>query len=346
MDNIFVCPYCKGALDAQGDKFCCRSCGKAWPKVRGIPDFRILRDKYWGEYAQDKMNALLDRCREIGWHPALKEFFLAQDPEYFEYILDQGRANWHYLIPLKAQARILDAGCGWGTLSFSLRRSYGEVVAFDNVPQRLEFIDLRRKSENIDGLVPACGQINHLPFADDSFDLVVLNGVLEWIPLIESSDPYLAQLEALKEVRRVLKPGGYLYLAIENRWSAINFLGLKDTHSGLRFAPLLPRFLADIYSRALRGKDFREYTHTLIELRRMLKKSGFSEAIFYAPVPTYRRFYYLFPIEDAGCTDFFLKHLFHPYRRLQRFFAAVVRFPFAARLIKYFIPDFSAIARK
>jgi ubiquinone/menaquinone biosynthesis C-methylase UbiE len=266
----------------------------------------IYKKKYWGEYAQDVMNKLILQCKTMGWESALKEFFSKEDPEYYDYILDEGRANWHFLIPLKEDARILDLGCGWGTLSFALSKIYKEVIAFDVVTERLEFIEIRRRSQNLQNILSVCGQINYLPFPDNYFDLVILNGVLEWIPYIEEDkDPYPAQIEALREARRVLKKDGYLYLAIENRWSVINFLGFKDTHSGLRFAPLLPRYLANIYSRLMRKKDFREYTYTYWQHRKILKKVGFSQIKFYTPIPSYRRFYYLIPVDEHYQMKFF-----------------------------------------
>jgi ubiquinone/menaquinone biosynthesis C-methylase UbiE len=342
-----ACPLCKTRLISQSGSSACPSCGKEWPVGDGVRDFRISKDKYWGAYPERRITELNGRCKEIGWAGALKEFLAESDPEYYEYILDEARAHWDFMIPLEGNARVLDAGCGWGTLSFALAKKYREVVAFDVNKPQIEFIQTRARSENIGNLFAACGQVNYLPFPDASFDLAVLNGVLEWVPVIEAGKkPAAAQEEVLREIFRVLKKGGYLYLAIENRWSAINFLGFKDTHSGLRFAPLLPRPLADIYSRFARKKDFREYTYTYDEQKRILRKAGFSGADFYAPLPSYRNFYYLLPVECASRVRFFVENLLYARNKLQAFFIGVVKALFLHRYVKYFVPDFSIVARK
>ncbi|MCX5700374.1 MAG: methyltransferase domain-containing protein [Candidatus Omnitrophica bacterium] len=346
-DHKFVCPGCKGKLDYSNDLFSCPQCKNSWPLVEGLADFRVSKDKYWGEHPEEEIDRLILRCKQVGWSQALRDFFTVSDPEYYDSIIDKMRANWHFLVPLDKDARILDAGCGWGPLSFELASVYKEVIAFDITMQRLRFIDLRRVSEDLNNLTPVCGQVNHLPFPDGHFDLVIFNGILEWIPVMESKiNPYLAQLQALKEAARVLKKSGYLYLAIENRWSVINFLGFKDAHSHLRFAPLLPRFLADIYSRVVRKKDFREYTHTYWQQEKILKEAGFSETKFYSPLPAYRRFQFILPLNRVSRTKFFVRHLFRPRDNLQVFFSRIIRLPFVLNLTKYFVPDFSIFAKK
>lgn len=344
---MFVCPVCKASLVSEHDALLCTGCRALWPLKNGVPDFRTSRGKYWGEYSEVVMDQLLIKTQEAGWRPALQEFFSQRDPGYLEYITDDGRANWAYGLSLPQGSRVLDAGCGWGTLSFSLAKLCKEVFALDIVSQRLGLVRQRCRDEKQENVFPVCGEINRLPFPDDFFDLVVLNGVLEWIPSVEEgSKPCASQLEALKEIFRVLKKGARLYLAIENRWAAINFLGFRDTHSGLRFVPILPRFLADIYSRLVRGKDFREYTYTYREYQALLKKSGFDNAVFYAPLPTYRRFQYMIPIENVSRVKFFIKTIVASRNRRQQFFVWLTGVFCLYRFVKYFVPDFSIVAFK
>ena len=344
--DSFVCPACCGRLRSAAATLVCDVCSAAWPVVDGVPDFRSARDRYWGEYPAETMDRLLDVCRSKGWQEGLKEFFQARDPDYFEYLTDKRRANWSYLISLPEAGRVLDAGCGWGALTFPLADRFGDVYGLDIVPQRSAFVKMRAQQDNVRGVLPVCGQLTRLPFPDDFFDLAVLNGVLEWIPSTEDGDPLKVQEAALREVCRVLRPGGVMYLAIENRWAAINFLGFRDAHSGLRFAPVLPRALANIYSRIARGKDFREFTYTYAEHRKILRRTGFGRACFYAPLPTYRRFYYFLPVEDSRRVRFFLEKLVWSRNRLQRFFVAVTSRFRLYRFVKHFVPDFSIVAQK
>ena len=343
----YSCPICKTRLNKSVRAFRCTECKQDWRVTDGIPDFRIQADTYWGVYPEESMNRLVGRCRHIGFLPAVKEAFESSDPSFYDYIFDDSRANWHFVVPLEPEARVLDAGCGWGTLSFALAKHYGELVALDSCRQMLDLVSSRKQAEYPSGrnVTPVCGQLNCLPFPNGSFDLVVMNGVLEWVPFVEKDgDPVMLQLKALKEARRVLKKGGCLYCATENRWSAINFLGCRDTHSGLRFAPVLPRWLANLQSRLVRGKDFREYTHTIRQHRRMLKEAGFASSVFYAPLPSYRNFHYFLPLEDSRKIEFALRHLFYPRNNSQAFFIGLVKTFSLYKAVKHFVPDFGYTA--
>jgi ubiquinone/menaquinone biosynthesis C-methylase UbiE len=107
-------------------------------------------------------------------------------------------------LPVFPGARILDAGCGTGTLTLALLRTL-------KVPVKLTAVDLSASSmataKKYVGKHPhqqpvrfAQGNILALPFADDSFDLAVTSGVMEYMPLNEG----------LSELARVISPGGYL----------------------------------------------------------------------------------------------------------------------------------------
>lgn len=121
-----------------------------------------------------------------------------------------GRSLEHYLretpLPLPARARILDAGCGTGLLTLALLRVLrrpAEITAVDLSGRSLQ---TARRAVRKHGTDPrhrvAFVRANalSLPFPDDSFDLVVTSGVLEYLPL----------REGLGELARVLAPGGHL----------------------------------------------------------------------------------------------------------------------------------------
>ena len=80
----------------------------------------------------------------------------------------------------------------------------------------------------------------HLPFADESFDVVITNHVIEHVGDLS------AQRHHLDEVHRVLRNTGVGYLAVPNRW------GLIEPHFRLPFLSWLPQSLSDLYVKALR----------------------------------------------------------------------------------------------
>jgi SAM-dependent methyltransferase len=194
-----------------------------------------------------------------------------------------------------------------------------------------------------------------LPFSDCSFDLVILNGVLEWLGTSELDlAPNLVQEKCLKEIFRVLKPGGSLYIGVENRFAFFYFFGVKDPHSRTPFTTIMPRPIANLICLCLKRKPYRTYIYSLSGYRMILGKAGFKTADFYFPVPSYLHIRYLVPLKEDKIFDFWFGNLmnanllFTP-RLLRVVFNLVKMFilcPVIGRVIKYFIPDYAIIARK
>lgn len=107
--------------------------------------------------------------------------------------------------------RILDAGCGSGPLLAALRDRGAVVSGFDASVGMLEQAR-RRLGDDADLQVADLG--SPLPYADDTFDDVVAALVLHYL---KDWGP------ALAELRRVLKPGGRLIVAVDHPF-AINLM--------------------------------------------------------------------------------------------------------------------------
>jgi len=95
---------------------------------------------------------------------------------------------------------VLDAGTGTGEAVSALQKKYKNtnLVLLDLSERMLE--QAVRQSKQTETYA-VCGDIESLPFADESFDLVFSNLVLQWCNDVGV---------ALTEFRRVLKPGGLL----------------------------------------------------------------------------------------------------------------------------------------
>lgn len=104
---------------------------------------------------------------------------------------------------------VLDVGCGQGIDVVEYARAGARVTGIDLTPRHLE---LARSHVAALGL-PAeivSGDAEHLPFDDASFDRVSSNGVLHHTPDMPA---------ALREIRRVLRPGGEARILVYNRHS-------------------------------------------------------------------------------------------------------------------------------
>jgi len=124
---------------------------------------------------------------------------------------ETGLFNAHYARPAVldlagdvAGRRILDAGCGSGPLAESLRDRGAEVTAFDASPA---MVALAQQRLGTDATVLVADLTEPLPFGDAEYDDVVASLVLHYFE--DWTGP-------LAELRRVLKPGGRLILAVNH----------------------------------------------------------------------------------------------------------------------------------
>lgn len=106
------------------------------------------------------------------------------------------------------ESMVLDAGSGTGIVTLALHHAGfrpKKTIAFDLSHNSLKLaVEQAGKEKDVDdkNILAIQGNILQLPFEDDSFDIVLSSGVLEYVPLDDG----------LKEFARVLKKGGKLVL--------------------------------------------------------------------------------------------------------------------------------------
>src|ERR1700761_2686748 len=104
-----------------------------------------------------------------------------------------------FLLPqLKPGQRLLDIGCGPGTITLGLAQAIapGHVTGLDQAGSQLELAAQNAMARDIHNVRFLPGSIYELPFADGEFDVVFAHAVFEHL-----QEP----LFALREIRRILK---------------------------------------------------------------------------------------------------------------------------------------------
>lgn len=96
-------------------------------------------------------------------------------------------------------ASVLDMGCGAGHASFAAAHQVKQVVAYDLSAQMLDVVAQAAKEKGLDNIATRQGYAESLPFEDGSFDVVISR---------YSAHHWHDVGRALREVNRVLKPGG------------------------------------------------------------------------------------------------------------------------------------------
>ena len=194
-----------------------------------------------------------------------------------EYHLSPTRANLLRPLDLSSVERVLELGCGCGSITRYLgEATEAQIDAVEGSPIRADLAALRcRDQQNIS---ISSANFNQVEFPENHYDLVLFVGVTEYAGRFserETDQEALQDLLAL--ARRALKPNGVVLIAIENRLGLKYIEGACEDHYGKPFIGI------DNYPESA---GIRTYSRD--EWLSEITQSGFSASQFIYPFPDYK----------------------------------------------------------
>lgn len=286
----YVCPKCKSNLDSiNGKTLSCNKCNLSWDVVGGVPDF-IKEDIFWAEpgFSKENFIKINKDILEKDWNEVLKNHESPDIRSTYKFLSDYGRVSWFDLLNLPHDITVLDLGAGMGTMSQALSKKCKLIYSVEPVKERIDFMRSRFRQEKCDNIRIVRSDVDNLPFEDEKFDLIILNGVLEWLPVNKKNmNPRKVQIYYLKMLKKLLKKGGYIYVGIENRMEFSYFLGARDPHILLKYVTILPRWISHIICKLKIGDIYRPYLYTHVGYKKLFEESGFKAPDIYSALPSY-----------------------------------------------------------
>jgi SAM-dependent methyltransferase len=149
-----------------------------------------------------------------GFELGTREFFDRVDAQFYDWnrpLHDERPFGRLFPYDDYRGSPVLEVGCGLGTMAMNWARAGAHVTAVDLNPTAVAQTRRRLELHGLEGQV-AEGDGRSLPFPDASFDYVWSWGVLHHSPDLDSS---------LRELVRVLRPGGRLGVMLYNRRSLL-----------------------------------------------------------------------------------------------------------------------------
>ena len=151
-------------------------------------------------------------------------------------------------------ARVVNVGCSTGIMDSFIAPHVGTHLGIDIDASAVAYANATHVQPNLSFRL---GDAMAIDVPDASCDVVICSQVYEHVP-----DP--AQL--MREIERILAPGGVCYLAATNR------LCIVEQHYFLPFLSIIPVWMANWYLRILgRGKFYYERHLTYWGLRRLVR---------------------------------------------------------------------------
>ena len=187
------------------------------------------------------------------------------------YHLSRQRENIVAPMDIKPTDNLLEIGAGMGAVTGALAQKAQKVTCVD-LSKRRSLVNAYRHKD-MDNIEIFVGNFEDVELREQ-YDVITLIGVLEYagyyVEAINEDELFL------DKIKKLMKPNGKLYIAIENRLGMKYFAGYNEDHLCKPFVGI----------EGYENSKIKTYSYS--ELRNLLVKSGFENIQYEYPFPDYK----------------------------------------------------------
>ena len=190
------------------------------------------------------------------------------------YHLSKQRENIVNWLPITKDMKVLEVGSGCGAITGALSEKAGSVTCVE-LSRKRSLINAYRH-EDCENVTIKVGNFKDIePKLEKDYDYALLIGVLEYGESYIGGDAPFENF--IKTIRKHVKKGGSIIIAIENRYGLKYWAGCREDHNGEFFSGI------ENYPDGSCAKTFSRK-----ELEKICKSSGEKKVSFYYPYPDYK----------------------------------------------------------
>lgn len=187
----------------------------------------------------------------------------------------RARSILNQVCSLPREARVLDAGCGYGLYAMTLAERGYRVDAIDIDPGRIHELQ-RHQAEYkpLAGIDARVGSLSSLPYPDNAYDIIICSDVIEHIA---------DDRAAFSELARVLKRGGTLLLSVPHTSPTSEKIYKRFGHERPGYTKEDISMLAETFDLTLKSTEYYEYAigYMLFSIHSAIRSAPLLAATFY-----------------------------------------------------------------
>ncbi|MGH7845070.1 MAG: hypothetical protein ACREQW_07860, partial [Candidatus Binatia bacterium] len=100
----------------------------------GVPHFGGM-DYRACALTQGERQRVVEAAAAHGWDVAVHDVLRTIDPIVYRHAVDEYRAQWRFVVPLRSADHVLDLSCSWGAIAFNFAEVCRVVLAADACPE-------------------------------------------------------------------------------------------------------------------------------------------------------------------------------------------------------------------